>query len=130
MLESIDPPHTPHTQSPSQSQSQLSNTVTRCRDGVSNNYISSQLNSSNINNIGSNINDISNINTYNTSNMNSKLVGHSSQQSVYQSNDIKSMNAILLKEEMRTKLGGWYTKRHTLQPDGNVEEMATLIQVQ
>jgi hypothetical protein len=44
-------------------------------------------------------------------------------------NEVNLLNSKLLHEEVSKKLGRWYVQRHGVRSDGNVEEMATLIQV-
>jgi DNA-binding protein Fis len=49
-----------------------------------------------------------------------------------QNNAIAESNAInskILQDDVKNKLSQWYVQRHGVHTDGNVHEMATLIQV-
>jgi hypothetical protein len=48
---------------------------------------------------------------------------------VQAANELNILNTKMLHEEVSKKLGRWYVQRHGVRADGNVEEMATLIQV-
>jgi hypothetical protein len=64
-------------------------------------------------------------NTHNTHSAHSQA----SIMTVQAANDLNLLNSQHLHDEISKKLGRWYVQRHGVRADGNVDEMATLIQV-
>ena len=90
-----------------------------------NNSSSSSSNKNNNNNTNNNTNANSKYSNTNNANYNQSQVQNQNN-AIAESNTI---NSKILQDDVKNKLSQWYVQRHGVHTDGNVHEMATIIQV-
>lgn len=84
------------------------------------------------NNTNSNSNSNSNPNSKYSNTNNNNNTNYNQAQTQNQNNAIAESNTInskILQDDVKNKLSQWYVQRHGVHTDGNVHEMATIIQV-
>ena len=86
---------------------------------------SSKNNNSNSSNNNNSNSKYSNTNNNNNTNYNQSQIQNQNN-AIAESNTI---NSKILQDDVKNKLSQWYVQRHGVHTDGNVHEMATIIQV-